>query len=983
MNGKLICNFQKALFLVFLYSISTFSQDTLRILNEDSLRVLPKKALNVLNVQIDNGFKSVDSLNQKERWEVEGESYVQFIGGDNSRFQQNIDLEIKGELDSSVQIYGELRDSDLPSPGEGGEASLKDIDKAYLVIQGVRGGVELGDQSFSRGMGSWTSDESFLGVSANWNLDSILFIQSGLGVERIQKELVTLYGEEGVQGAYSLLSRSGVQVSEGSVELKLNGVPLEENIDFEIEEATGNLYFLATTFIRDGDVIEVRYSVSEEEALPLYARYADLKYDFGNQSVSVQFWEEGLRLDGSESQKINIESESYLLTPYLGDSVEYQLFEKREAYSFDNGVYTHIENVEEGSYVYFPQFVFVGESRGNYIIEGVTFVFVGEGNGDHLAGYLQKDSPDLQVLSLGYDGSKKYVQWEIDYSVLPQSEEAFVTEGWVNIDLPMNLYLQEDWLIRRSGFDLELINYDSWYLWRDLKVRELPKEELNISKSRFGFKKGGMGDVWIKSTTLDSDTLGVTRTEVGADLSLARYFELSQNVANVIDYKDFQYELNDYSLNLFRRSGRLQPRAWADYLEYYRSVDKQRGLRELQMGLGGLAKVFDVLSFDFDLEYDWAEDSLSRKTISTQTSIVDARYSVKLNSSLSWLDDLVLGEQSQNYLFSLKSFYRVNPRLGFFRFDFDYGYFRDQQLVKKYIRVEEGTGDVVFDERDSTYVEGVVFGDYILEGFVRDTSSSSVYSNNIEWDFDHRVVLGELLGVNTGFFNDLTTQNNIFWKSVDTSSTVSWLPQFEDEWNEGRFDLENTLIWKSGKHSVDLKRNLFHAKIWGLKKNRKLVWSLGQNSIFNKVLLSSNYSTGDYSWGKEQKWTDNTVGVKPGYRLPYDLKTYVLSGFSRLYGENFGDDFEVDNFELGNEWSWDYKKQILSASYKFLRTTGEFSKLPLRVRGDLLEGDYHNVQLNTQMELIEGIGLNGNLNVYIQEGRDLKTQIRVDMGGQF
>lgn len=973
----------KILIFLFLVPHLVFSLDTLQVLNEDSLIFLPKSSINSLIFE--ESFHSKDPLlpQAKEDWRVDGESYIQFVGGDESRFQQNIDLEVKGQLDSNIFIYGELRDSDLPSPGDGDEASLKDIDKAYLSLQGNRGGVELGDQKFNRGKGSWLAQESFLGISGNWNLDSSLFIKSGLGVQRIQKKAVILYGEEGVQGAYSLLEKAGYQVSKGSVELRLNGFLLKENHDFKIEEATGNLYFLSTTFIRSGDVIDVRFSVLEEEALPLYSRYADIDFKFQKQSLSFQIWDEGLRLDGSDARLISVDGEPYYYTPYLSDSVQYENFQIPSSYYLINGIYIFSEDPHEGDYVYFPEFVFVGEEMGEYKKDGLKFIFVGEGKGDFLPGILQEGSTDFQLLSFNYEGSKSKVRWDVDFSVSPQQKESLISEGFLGIDLTQFLYIEEEWLIRYKGFNLDLINYDNWFLWRDLKIRELPNEELGVYKSQLGIKSGFLSDLWVGNTTLNSDSKGVTRNEVGIALGLPVSLELEQILANVIDYKHFDYEYFDYFFRLGLVEGIFQPRLWAGYIEYYRSVEKQKGLKEFKSGIGSSLKASEVVGTDVEFEYDWAEDSLSRKTIVSKISLIGSKYSVKLNSSMSWLEEFTLGDQSQNYLLSLRASYHVLPRLGLFRFNFDYGYFKDQKLIKKFIRVGEGTGDVVFDEKDSSYVENVIFGDYIFEGFIRDSLNSASYSNKVDWSLSHQVVLGKTMNVNSGFLSDLSMRNKILWKSVDTSRVISWLPQFEKEWNEGQFDLNNGLIWNKKKHSIDLNRKLFYSKIFGLKKSRSLVWSSNQNSMFNKILLGTNISDGYYRWSEEQNWKETSVSFKPGYVLPYSIKTYLLFGLRHLQGSSFNNPFEVYNYELGSEWNWLYKKQMLNASYRFIRTSGEWAKLPLRVKGDLLDGDYHNLQVNTQMQISEGIGLDAIMNVYLQKDQDIKAQVRINLGGSF
>jgi hypothetical protein len=973
----------RTLFLCLLVQNLLFSLDTLQVLNEDSLSFLPKIPLRSLIFEESFNSKYLILPQSKGDWQVDGKSYIQFVGGDESRFEQNIDLEIKGKLDSNIFIYGELRDSDLPSPGDGGEASLKDIDKAYLSLQGNRGGVELGDQKFNRGKGSWLAQESFLGISGNWNLDSSLFIRSGLGVQRIQKKAVLLYGEEGVQGAYSLLQKAGYQVSKGSVELRLNGFLLEENQDYEIEEATGNLYFLSTIFIRLGDVIDVRFSVLEEEALPLYSRYADIGFKFQKQSLSMQIWDEGLRLDGSEAKLISVDGESYYFTPYLSDSVQYQKFEVQSSYDLINGIYVYLEAPTEGDYVYFPEFVFVGKGMGEYMKDGSNLIFVGEGKGDFLAGILQEGSTDLQLLSFNYQGTKSKVHWDVDFSVSPQQKESLISEGFLGIDLTQFLYIEEEWLIRYKGFNLDLVSYDNWFLWRDLKIRELPNGELGVYKSKLGIKSGLVSDLWLGNTTLNSDSTGVTRNEVGMALELPVSFELEQILANVIDYKYFDYEYLDYFFKIGLVKGDFQPRLWAGYIEYYRSVEKQKGLKELKSGVGSSLIASEVVEADVDFEYDWAEDSLSRKTIFSKFSLIGSKYSFKLSSSMSWLDDYILGDQGQNYLLSLGTSYHVLPRLGLFRLNFDYGYFKDQKLIKKFIRVEEGTGDVVFDKKDSSYVENVLFGDYMLEGFVRDSLNSASYSNKIDWSLSHQVALGKAMNVNSGFLSHLSMRNKVLWKSVDTSSVIYWFPQFEKEWNEGLFDLNNGLIWNKEKHSINLNRNLLYSKIFGLKKSRSLVWSSHQNSMFNKILLGTNISDGYYRWGEGQNWKETSVGLKPGYNLPYNIKAYLLFGLRELQGSSFNNPFEVYNYELGNEWDWLYKGQLLNASYRFMRTSGEWAKLPLRVKGDLLDGNYHNLQVNTQMQISEGIGLDAIMNVYLQKDQDIKAQVRINLGGSF
>ena len=112
----------------------------------------------------------------------------------------------------------------------------------------------------------------------------------------------------------------------------------------------------------------------------------------------------------------HIDDERYLFTEYLSDSVAFNAFDLLEAYSLENSIFVYLEKPVEGTYVYYPQFVFVGTNAGTYVKKGEGFSYVGDERGGYLPGYLQKETPDLNLISLNYAGSENGFDWNIDFS---------------------------------------------------------------------------------------------------------------------------------------------------------------------------------------------------------------------------------------------------------------------------------------------------------------------------------------------------------------------------------------------------------------------------------------------------------------------------------------------------------------------------------------------------------------------------------------
>jgi hypothetical protein len=201
-------------------------------------------------------------------------------------------------------------------------------------------------------------------------------------------------------------------------------------------------------------------------------------------------------------------------------------------------------------------------------------------------------------------------------------------------------------------------------------------------------------------------------------------------------------------------------------------------------------------------------------------------------------------------------------------------------------------------------------------------------------------------------------------------------------------------MWAIKKHNLSLGRNLIYSQVFGLKEMRSLVWEGLSSSRWFDFLLEQRVRQGDFRWGDEQTWNEKEYGVKPGYALPKRIKFYVFYVLKKIESHDSGG-YKLLKHEIGNEWNWIYGKQNFNLRYSYIRNLGEYDLLPLRVKGELLSGDYYTLYLNSIMQLSKNISLDASLNVYYQPDQDVNhglgetkhdrfiSQVRIELGGAF
>ena len=199
-----------------------------------------------------------------------------------SPFAGRMQLELDGELESGLQVHGELSDHSLPFQPDGTSPQLRALERIYLRVSDSLWYAEGGDITLHAANEFLHYDTPMQGLGYGREfgkkpIDSSTrdHFQLALGVAKGEFAEVTLNGQEGIQGPYPLQGGGAgllhVTALAGSEQVYLDGRLLTrgEGQDYTIDYNLGEVRFTPRHPIHASSRIRVRY----EKVARQYTRY--------------------------------------------------------------------------------------------------------------------------------------------------------------------------------------------------------------------------------------------------------------------------------------------------------------------------------------------------------------------------------------------------------------------------------------------------------------------------------------------------------------------------------------------------------------------------------------------------------------------------------------------------------------------------------------------------------------------------------------
>lgn len=325
------------------------------------------------------------------QWQISGVKTLGFSINNETGIgiNQQTRLSLFGQVEN-LEIRGELSDQRLPTASEGTTLELEELDKIAISIRGNSWSGYFGDVGFIADAGSFGSLSREI-TGALLRAETRHF-HSSFSYARPKGSIgmVTLDGIEGVQGPYILtVSGRPVQIIPGSEVVYLDGRRMVRgwDADYTIDYTTGELTFTNQNIItsRSRIVAEFQFLTYDYERTLLGGTF---KGALNPVQLEIMFLREGdnphraLSYDLTEEIRQRLASLDQDVVECWISGGEY-VGEGRGEYILEDGHY-RFTGANTGDYR--VRFTFVGESAGTYVYDYLQggFVFVGSGRGAYI-----------------------------------------------------------------------------------------------------------------------------------------------------------------------------------------------------------------------------------------------------------------------------------------------------------------------------------------------------------------------------------------------------------------------------------------------------------------------------------------------------------------------------------------------------------------------------------------------------------------------
>jgi len=331
--------------------------------------------------------------------------------------ESGLRMQLEGEVAEGVFITGALTDQTTPLQPEGNTQSLKEIDKVFINMRSEKFTGTFGDFDIQYKGGELTNiSRKLKGVTGGFNTKKSNFsfvaaVSEGMFFTN------RFLGVEGNQGPYQLQGKNdekNIIVLAGTEKVWINGERMTrgEDNDYTIDYATGQITFTRYRPITQDSRIEVDFEYSIQDLTKNVLALEGARTLGENGLIYISMFSETDRKDNPVNFTYKDEDLNKLNS--AGDSTEtavrngvfYQGSQKGNYSKTDSGGVSFFVYKGENKGEYDIKFSYVGEGKGDYVFESFgVYRYNGKGNGEY-----------MPVIKLPVPQSRKFGSIKFDYN---------------------------------------------------------------------------------------------------------------------------------------------------------------------------------------------------------------------------------------------------------------------------------------------------------------------------------------------------------------------------------------------------------------------------------------------------------------------------------------------------------------------------------------------------------------------------------------
>lgn len=312
-----------------------------------------------------------------------------------------------------------------------------------------------------------------------------------------------------------------------------------------------------------------------------------------------------------------------------------------------------------------------------------------------------------------------------------------------------------------------------------------------------------------------------------------------------------------------------------------------------------------------------------------------------------------------------------------------------QPLIRSYRRVADGAGNVIYDSLVGRWIEGVDLGDYLFDGWVRDTTLERELRVMNGWGCSFYQPIGALVNVQKGFLNDLSMEGETAWDVTD-SLNRHWLTPSSDALFsavEGRWLRLLGLRWTPPLYSSQIKlsveKNLVRSTGVSSGNDEYYIWRLS-----NQQQFTTRWShILDLAREEVQRDFIEWNGWRGDYQVEYRRKQwsgFPLFHWSSTQGDVSGNSLRALLLRPGvrGQWRFDEEKNLF-AEYQWNRLwTGELTP-PWEMSEGYRKGITHRWECGGNWQAADALQINGSIIIQRNPDGEYRKKVRVEGRGVF